>query len=147
MNLEWGGGRGWGLGWGRGGWGEVSLLFIRVQYPVIRSHANSCGQGVPQRIHSDDVKATNTLSDMVSDDNKSNTSQWSVFDCLSIRNRVDCKRSGKKRSKTHKRLKQRFLIGRNRTERAHFRGSPLFQATYTIKTEKQTINSTYLGRE
>ena len=38
----------------------------------------------------------------------------------------------------------RFLIGRNRTKRAKFRGSPLFQATYNIKTEKQTINSTYL---
>ena len=25
-----------------------------------------------------------------------------------------------------------------------FRGSPLFQATYNIKTEKQTISSTYL---
>ena len=31
-----------------------------------------------------------------------------------------------------------------RTKRANFRGSPLFQATYNIKTEKQTINSTYL---
>ena len=39
--------------------------------------------------------------------------------------------------KTHKRLKDCFLIGRNRTKRAHFRGSPLFQATYNIKTEKQ----------
>ena len=51
------------------------------------------------------------------------------------------------RSKTHKRLKERILIGRNRTKRANFRGSPLFQATY--KTNKQNrkkkkINSTYL---
>ena len=49
-----------------------------------------------------------------------------------------------KRSKTHRRLKERFLIGRNRTKRANFRGSPLFQATYNIKTDrkkKQTINS------
>ena len=53
-------------------------------------------------------------------------------------NRVDCQRS-EKRSKTHKGLKERFLIGRNRTKRGHFRGSPLFQATYNIKTEKQTI--------
>ena len=30
----------------------------------------------------------------------------------------------------HKKLKERFLIGRNRTKRANFRGSPLFQATY-----------------
>ena len=36
----------------------------------------------------------------------------------------------KKRSKTHKRLKERFLIRRNRTKRANFRGNPLFQATY-----------------
>ena len=47
-------------------------------------------------------------------------------------------------TKTHKRLKERFLIGRNMTKREHFRGSPLFQATYKIKTGKQTINSTYL---
>ena len=40
------------------------------------------------------------------------------------------------RSQTHKRLKERFLIGRNRTERAQFRGSPLFQATYNRKTNK-----------
>ena len=49
-----------------------------------------------------------------------------------------------KDSKTHKRLQERFLIGRKRTKSAHFRGSPLFQATYNIKTETQTINSTYL---
>ena len=48
----------------------------------------------------------------------------------------------KKRSKAHKRLKERFLIGRNRTKRANFRESPLFQATYNRKTEEQTINST-----
>ena len=46
------------------------------------------------------------------------------------------------RSKTRKRLKERFLIGRNGTKRANFRA--LFQATYNIKTDKQTINSTYL---
>ena len=43
------------------------------------------------------------------------------------------------RSKTHKRLKEHFLIGRNKTKSANFRGSPLFQATYNIKTEKQLI--------
>ena len=47
------------------------------------------------------------------------------------------------RSKTHKRRKECFLIGQNRTKHAHFQGSP--QATYNIKTEKQTINSAYLG--
>ena len=41
--------------------------------------------------------------------------------------------------KTHKRLKVRFLIGRNRINSTHFRESPLFQATCNIKTEKQTI--------
>ena len=46
--------------------------------------------------------------------------------------------------KTHNRLNERFLSGRNRTKRANFRTSPLFQATYNLKTEKQTINSTYL---
>ena len=45
---------------------------------------------------------------------------------------------------SYKRLKERFLIGQNTTKRAHFRGSPLFQATHDIKTEKQAINSTYL---
>ena len=47
-------------------------------------------------------------------------------------------------------MKERFLIGRNRTKRAHFRGSSLFQATYNIKTETQTIDSTYpvpVGRQ
>ena len=42
------------------------------------------------------------------------------------------------RSKTRNRLKERFLIGRNRTKRAKFRGSPLFRATHNIKTEKKT---------
>ena len=46
------------------------------------------------------------------------------------------------RSKTHKKLEERFLIGRNWTKRANFRGSPLVQATHHTKTEKQTINST-----
>ena len=39
-------------------------------------------------------------------------------------------------SNTYKRLKERFLIGRKKTKRAHFRGSPLFQATYNIKNRK-----------
>ena len=49
-------------------------------------------------------------------------------------------------SKTHKRLKERFLIGQNSTKHANIQESPLFQATYkkTTTTEKQTINSTYL---
>ena len=41
----------------------------------------------------------------------------------------------KKIFKTHKRLKERFLIRRNRTKRANFRGNPLFQATYNNTTE------------
>ena len=49
-----------------------------------------------------------------------------------------------KKVQTCKRLKERFLIGSNRTKRANFRGSPLFQATYNIKTEKQTTDTTYL---
>ena len=36
------------------------------------------------------------------------------------------------RSKTHKRLKERFLIRWNRTKRANFRGKPLFQARYCV---------------
>ena len=60
-----------------------------------------------------------------------------------ISNRVDCQRS-EKRSKTHKRLTERLLILQNRTKRANFRRSPLFQATYNEKTEKRAINSTFL---
>ena len=45
------------------------------------------------------------------------------------------KRRKKKRSKTHMRLIARFLIRRNRSKRAHFRGKPLFQATYNNTTE------------
>ena len=41
----------------------------------------------------------------------------------------------KKISKTHERLKERFLIRQNRTKRANFRGKPLFQATYNNATE------------
>ena len=48
------------------------------------------------------------------------------------------------RSKTHQRLEERFLIGRNRTTSANFRGIPLFQARYNIKTQKQSISSTSL---
>ena len=54
---------------------------------------------------------------------------------LKIWNRVDCQHS-EKRSETHKRLKEHFLIRRNRTKRANFRGKPLFQATYNKTTEK-----------
>ena len=57
----------------------------------------------------------------------------------------------KKRSKTHKSLRERFLIGRNKTKRALFRGSPLFKATYNIKIKnkkteekKKAIKSAYL---
>ena len=50
----------------------------------------------------------------------------------------------KKDPKKHKRWKECFWIWRNRTECAHFWGSPLFQATHNTETEKQLINSTYL---
>ena len=46
------------------------------------------------------------------------------------------------RSKTHKELRERFLIWRNGTKRANFRRSPLFQATY--KHKKWRTNSIYL---
>ena len=72
--------------------------------------------------------------------------QLNIFTC-----RVCCSLSVKYdllRSKTDKRSKERFLIRRNRTKRAKFRGSPLFQPTCNNnnkkQTEKQTINSTYL---
>ena len=43
------------------------------------------------------------------------------------------------RSKTHKRLKECFLIRRNRTKRANFRCNHLFRATYNT-TENSLIN-------
>ena len=55
----------------------------------------------------------------------------SVCVCYSIQN-------------TQERLKEHFLMRQNRTKRANFQGCPLFQATCNKKTEKQTINSTYL---
>ena len=60
-------------------------------------------------------------------------------------NRVDCQRSAK-RSKTHKRLKRHFLIGRNRTKRAHFRGCPLSQAIYVQNKNRKTNNQFNLSR-
>ena len=44
------------------------------------------------------------------------------------------------KSKTHKTLKERFLIRRNRTKRANFRGNPLFQATDNNTTENSSTN-------
>ena len=49
-----------------------------------------------------------------------------------------------KRSKTHKRLKERFLIRRNRTKRANFPGNPLFQATYNNTTENSQTNLSFV---
>ena len=45
-----------------------------------------------------------------------------------------------KRFKTHKILKERFLIGRNSTKRANFRGSPLF-SNYVQQRNRKTNNS------
>ena len=42
--------------------------------------------------------------------------------------------------RTHKSLKERVSIRRNRTKRANFRGSPLLQATYNNKTENSLTN-------
>ena len=54
---------------------------------------------------------------------------WGQFRYVKARHAVQCcaAYSG---SKTHKRLKERFLIRRNRTKRANFRCNHLFQATY-----------------
>ena len=61
-----------------------------------------------------------------------------------IWNRVDCQRS-EKRSKTHKRLKERFLIIRNRTKRANFRCNHLFQATHNTTENSKTNLSLSVG--
>ena len=57
-----------------------------------------------------------------------------------IWNWVDCQCSEKDPKHTRD-YRERFLIRQNRTKHANFRGSPLFQAMYNIKTKKQTINS------
>ena len=44
------------------------------------------------------------------------------------------------RSKTHKSLKECLLIGRNRTKRANFRRSPLFQARYSRKKNQFNLS-------
>ena len=44
----------------------------------------------------------------------------------------------KKDKKTHKRLKERFLIRRNRTKRANIWGNPLFLARYNTTENSQT---------
>ena len=44
-------------------------------------------------------------------------------------------------SKTHKRLEERFLIGRNRTKRTNFRGSFPFNTTYNIKNNNRKTNN------
>ena len=62
--------------------------------------------------------------------------QWRIA-CSSRHKRTD---GMTQRTKTHKRLKLRFIIGRNRAKCAHFWGSPLFQAMHNTKTEKQTHN-------
>ena len=68
--------------------------------------------------------------------------QVSGKDSLKIGNRVDCQRS-EKRSKTHKRLQERFVIRRNRTKRANFWVNPLFQATYNNTTENSQTNLSF----
>ena len=62
-----------------------------------------------------------------------------TFHSFGTRSRVwtDCEFNMDSGSKTHKRLKERFLTGQNRTKLANFRGSPFFQATYNIKTERK----------
>ena len=49
------------------------------------------------------------------------------------------------RSKTHKRLKECFLIRRNGTKRANFQGSPLFQATSFFRMLAVNSVSDFLG--
>ena len=56
-----------------------------------------------------------------------------------IWNRVDRQRSEKRIQTQIQKKKKSFLIGRNRTKRANFPESPLFQAVYNMKN-KQTNN-------
>ena len=48
-------------------------------------------------------------------------------------------------SKTHKRLKERFLIRWNRTKRANFRCNHLFQATYNRKELKFQLRCPWMS--
>ena len=48
-------------------------------------------------------------------------------------------------TQTHKRLKERFLVGRNRTKRAHFRGTPFFKLrTAQNQKNQQQLNQLIL---
>ena len=53
---------------------------------------------------------------------------WNLKKKKKIWNRVDCQRS-ENRSETHKRFKERFLIGRNLKKRANFPGNLLLKRT------------------
>ena len=63
----------------------------------------------------------------------------SVQCCIVMRLRFSDKYS----SKTHKRLREHFLIRQNRTKHANFQGKPLFQATYN-NIQQKTVKPTYL---
>ena len=62
---------------------------------------------------------------------------WRCYSLRSFCGWLWWRRTLQKGSKTHKRLKERLLIGWNRTSCAHFRGSLLFQATYNIKKHRK----------
>ena len=64
--------------------------------------------------------------------------QWAFYIWLRLLSLTSPPPKKKKNPETHKRLKRMLF---NWTEHAIFRGSPLFQATYDIKTEKQTNKS------
>ena len=127
---------------------------LPLLYRLNLSHTNECpcctGSQTPEYILQDCpiYQGAMWIGSSTEKDCRLHSKDWTGDFSPKIRNRVDCQRS-EKRSKTHKRLKERFLIGRNRTKRAIFRGSPLFQATYNIKTgknknNKKPSNSTYL---
>ena len=50
----------------------------------------------------------------------------------------------KRRSKTHTRLKDRFLMRRNRTKCANFQGKSLFQAMYNNTMENSQTNLSFV---
>ena len=70
--------------------------------------------------------------------------------CLIYELEYTCQYNPNPRVQNTLEIKERFLIRRNMTKRANFRGSPLFQATYNNNNnnnnniENQTTNSTFL---
>ena len=103
---------------------HVTKALVKVRFPGHVTHLSIFEEGWPKK-----KKKKNPKEIILTGEDKGTNS--AARKKKKIWNRVDCQ-CYEKRCKTYKRLKERFLIGRNRTKRANFRGGPLFQATCNI---------------